>query len=132
MAARLTDRQKKMIIETYIQLGSYHAAGKAAGVSPNTVKKLVQENEDIAQKCEQKKERNTADILAHMETQKGKVCQIIDLYLNELLKVKQFDRLTPNQLTTAMGTLIDKWAPREKSSDGDLLRLIEGLKSDDE
>lgn len=130
MAARLTDKQKKVIVETYVQLGSYSGTGKATGVSPNTVKKIVQENEDIARKCKQKKEENTADILAHMDTKRDKVCRIIDLYLDELLDVKQFDRLTPNQLTTAMGTLIDKWAPRENSGDGDLLRLIAGLKDE--
>lgn len=109
MAARLTDKQKKKIIADYVQLGSYNATAKANGVSLNTVKKIVQGNADIAEMCNQKKEENTADILSKMEERKDKVCEIIDLYLDELLNIDQFKNLSPNQLTTALGTLIDKW-----------------------
>lgn len=76
MAARLTDKQKKKIIADYVQLGSYNATAKVNGVSLNTVKKIVQGNADIAEMCNQKKDENTADILAYMESQKGLVCEI--------------------------------------------------------
>ena len=55
VAARLTDRQKKKILADYVQLGSYNATAKINGCSLNTVKKLVQENADIAELCIQKK-----------------------------------------------------------------------------
>ena len=77
MAARLTDKQKKKIVADYVQLGSYNATAKVNGVSLNTVKKIVQGNADIAEMCNQKKDENTADILAYMESQKGLVCEII-------------------------------------------------------
>lgn len=109
MAARLTDKQKKRIIADYVELGSYNAVGKINGVSPNTVKKIVNGNANIASMCERKKEENRSDILAHMEKKRDKVCKIIDLYLDELIDVKSFEKLTPSQLTTAMGTLIDKF-----------------------
>lgn len=109
MAARLTDRQKQKIIADYVELGSYNAVAKINGVALNTVKKIAQENADIAELYDQKKEENRAEILAHMETRKAKVCEIIDLYLDELLDIRQFKNLNPSQLTTALGTLIDKW-----------------------
>lgn len=132
MAARLTDKQKKKIIADYVELGSYNAAAKANGVSLNTVKKIVQENADIAEMCNQKKEENTADILAKMDERKDKVCNIIDLYLDELLNISQFKNLTPNQLTTAMGTLIDKWTaisggPADTAKEDDLSRSLREL-----
>lgn len=109
MAARLTDRQKQNIIADYVELGSYNAVAKKHGVSVDTVKRTVLKDDKTVQKTKEKKEQNTADILAHMEKQKEKVCLIMDRYLDELLDVKQFKNLSPNQLTTALGTLIDKW-----------------------
>lgn len=44
-----------------------------------------------------------------METQKNKVCEIIDVYLEKLLDPLILARATPSQLTTALGTLIDKF-----------------------
>ena len=49
MAARLTDRQKKKIVADYAQLGSCNAVAKLNGCSPNTVKKIVHNNADIAE-----------------------------------------------------------------------------------
>ena len=89
------------------------------------VKRVVQSCEDFAQKAQQKKEENTADILAFMEKNKDKVCSIIELYLDELLNVQQFEKVTPNQLTTAIGTLIDKWtATKDMSNDKDKVTVI--------
>lgn len=85
----------------------------------------MQSCEDFAQKAQQKKEENTADILAFMEKNKDKVCSIIELYLDELLNVQQFEKVTPNQLTTAIGTLIDKWvATKDTSNDKDKVMVI--------
>lgn len=66
MASRLTDKQKKDIIADYVETGSYNATAKRFGVALNTVKKICTQNADIAQKCKQKKEQNTADMLAYM------------------------------------------------------------------
>lgn len=110
MAARLTDRQKKKIVADYLELGSYNATAKANGVSKDSVRRIVQASEDFAQKAKQKKDENTADILAYMESQRETVCKIIDNGLKELQKPDKFNRATPIQITTAMGTLIDKWA----------------------
>lgn len=109
MAARLTDERKKEIIADYTEMESFNAVAKNRGVSPNTVKKIVLENADIAEKCNQKKEQNTADILDHMDGKKDKVNQIIDVYLDALLDEKKIASATPAQLTTALGTLIDKF-----------------------
>ena len=116
MAARLTDRQKKKILADYVQLGSYNATAKVNGCSLNTVKKLVQENADIAELCNQKKEENTADILAYMENQKDVVCEIIGKCLAVLNDPEKLAEATPSQITTAMGTLIDKWTQAKDSA----------------
>lgn len=109
MAARLTDKQKKMIIADYVELGSYNAVAKRHGVTHQTVKRIVYESTEITLKVQQKKEENSADILAHMETKRDKVNEIIDVYLERLLDPAMLTKATPSQLTTALGTLIDKF-----------------------
>lgn len=109
VAARLTDKQKKKIIADYVELESYNAVAKINNVSRNTVKNIVNGNADFAKKCQVKKEENTVDILSHMEKKKDKVNQIIDAYLEQLLDPETVKKATPSQLTTALGTLIDKF-----------------------
>ena len=120
MAAHLTDKQKKKIVADYLERGSYNATAKANGVSLNTVKKIVQGNADIVEKFNQKKEENTADILAHMEEKKDLVNQIIDKYLEALLEPEKIAKANPAQLTTALGTVIDKFTmARNERADAD-------------
>ena len=109
MASRLTDIQKKKIVADYVELGSYNAVAKINGVSKDTVKRIVLGCKEIAQKMQQKKEENTADILAYTESQKGLVCEIIGKGLAELAKPEKLKGATMSQITTALGTLIDKW-----------------------
>lgn len=109
MAKRLTDREKKQIIADYAELENYSAVAKANGVSDNTVRKIVSLNSEISEKIELKKEQNTADILEHMEQKRDKVCSIMDKYLDALLDDEKIAKATPAQLTTALGTLIDKF-----------------------
>ena len=140
MAARLTDKQKKKIVADYLELGSYRAAGRQNGVSDGTVKRIVEECGDIEQKVAQKKNENTADILAYMESKRGIVCEIIEKGLMALNSEEKLADATPAQITTALGTLIDKWAavtggPADKVKEDDLSKslreMAEGLESDE-
>lgn len=130
MAARLTDKQKKMIIADYVELGSYNAVAKRHGVSFDTVKRIVNKEPQILKKTEQKKEENSADVLAHMETKRDKVNEIIDVYLERLLDPVMLTKATPSQLTTALGTLIDKFTmpgvvkPNDKRQDDPLTAAL--------
>lgn len=140
MAARLTDKQKKKIIADYVELGSYNAVAKKHGVSDKTVKSIVNSDPEFPRKSEQKKEQNAKDILSHMESQKDKVCLILDKYLDALLDAEKISKATTAQLTTSLGTLIDKWAMiggnagMGEAEDGlskSLRELGEELQSDD-
>lgn len=109
MANRLTDKQKKKIVADYLELGSYNATANRNGVSNHTVKRVVLEVPEISQKVKQKKAENTADILAYIESQRGIVCEIIGKGLAVLNDEEKLREATPSQITTALGTLIDKW-----------------------
>ena len=108
MAARLTDRQKKKIVADYLELGSYNATAKRNGVSDTTVKRIIVESGEITEKLEQKKAENTADILAYMESKRNAVCDIIEVGL-AVLPDKIQTAKSASEVTTALGTLIDKF-----------------------
>lgn len=125
MLAKLTDKQKKKIIADYVQLGSYNAVSKIHKVSATTVKNIVTKSVDIVRKCEQKKEQNTADILEYMESQKDDVCEILGKCLSVLNDEKKLKAATPAQITTAMGTLIDKWIIAKGEEKGEKVIIID-------
>lgn len=139
MAARLTDKRKKKIIADYLELGSYNAAAEKNGVCGHTVKRLVSECPEISEKLEQKKEENTADILAYMEGKRKAVCEIIEVGLS-VLPDKIIAAKSASEVTTALGTLIDKWtaisggpvdSAKEDELSKSLREMAEELESDD-
>lgn len=140
MAARITDRKRKKIIADYIELGSYNAVAKLNGVSNHTVKRIVLDAPEISEKIQQKKEENTADILTYMDSKRKIVCEIISKGLDVLNDPQKLGEATPAQITTALGTLIDKWAmisggPSDNSKEDELSKslreMAEELESDE-
>ena len=108
MAARLTDKQKKKIVADYLELQSVNATAKKNHVSWGTVKAILDETGEIEKKLEQKKDENTADILAYMESRRKQVCEIIEVGLEVLPEKIRYAR-TASEVTTDIGTLIDKF-----------------------
>ena len=109
MAKRLTDRQKKKIVADYLELQSYNATAKENGVSKDTVKRVVLNCEEFAQKAQQKKEQNTADMLEFMDSRKGVAQGVIDKYLKALADPEKLDQATLSQIATALGIVVDKF-----------------------
>lgn len=109
MAAHLTDRQRKKIIADRTEGMSYRALAKKYGVSTTAIGNALKSDTETSQKITRKKEENTADILAYMELKKELVCEIIGKGLEALASEDKLASATPSQITTALGTLIDKW-----------------------
>ncbi len=140
MAARLTDKQRKKIVADYLETQSVNAAAKRNNVSWDTARKVLDEAGDIEKKLDQKKEENTADIMAYMESSRGVVCEIIGKGLEALNSPEKLAEATPAQITTALGTLIDKWTAisggpadtmKEDGLSQSLRELAEELESDE-
>lgn len=139
MAARLTDKKKKKILADYLETESYNATAKKNGVCGQTVRRVVEESQEFSKNLKQKKEQNTADILAYMESKRQEVCGIIDIGLS-VLPDKIRDARTASEVTTALGTLIDKFTAngrgigdtREKDPlSKSLEEMAKGLESDE-
>ena len=109
MSKRLTDKQKKKMIADYIQCQNYSEVGRTHGVSPNTVKAIVQKDPSTAGKCEQKKSENTQDVLEYMEGKKVEACRVIDLLLLEMQDEEKIKRTGLQAIATSLGIVIDKF-----------------------
>ena len=109
MASRLTDIQKKKIVADYLETESINLAAKRNGVSWTSANKAILDDKEIEKKIKHKKDENTKVILDHMESKKSIVCEIIDKGLDALNAPKKLQNANPAQITTAIGTLIDKF-----------------------
>ena len=119
MAARLTDRQKKKILADYLESGSYRATARKNNVNASTVKRIVEASGDFEQKAAQKKEEVAADVLAYMDAHKDLVCSFIGKGLEMLNDPEKLAAANLSQITTAMGTVIDKWAMLQEKAVND-------------
>ena len=68
------DRQaEEKIIADYAELGSYRAVARKHRISDGTVKRICERDPETTQNIAQKKNENTADILAFMDGKKEAV-----------------------------------------------------------
>lgn len=139
MAARLTDKQKKKILADRADGMSLGQLAMKYDVSKTTIHRVLKGDPETEQKVTQKKEQNTADILSYMDSKRDIVCEILGKGLAVLNDEEKLREATPAQITTALGTLIDKWTmigggPKDNAAEDGLSRslreLAEGLESD--
>lgn len=109
MAKRPDEAKKKKIIADFAMTGNYSETARMNGVSDKTVKAYVEADPEFSEISEIKAEQNTMDILEYMDKQRERVCEIIDVAL-EVLPTKIMDAKSASEVTTAMGTLIDKFS----------------------
>lgn len=119
-AKRLTDKQKKKIVADYVQLQSYRAAAKLNDVSDATVRKIIKEDPDSTRLCAQKKQENSQDMLSYMESKREEAQNLLGLYLQAMADPDKIAEATLPQLSTAFGTIVDKFAMLGDQSDTDM------------
>lgn len=107
---KLTDKQKKKIIADYMENGNYRETGRINNVSDNTVRNIVNKDQNTSEKLAQKKEENTKDILEYMDNIAEKQKKIIDLSLEVLeQKLSNPDLFTNiRDVAIVYGTIFDK------------------------
>ena len=109
VAKHLSDKKRKQIITDYIECGVYREVARKHGIAPGTVRKIVTNGNDIEQKITQKKEQNTLDMLAFMDSRKGTAQLFVDVCLQYLFEPEKLEKAKLSEITTAMGTVIDKF-----------------------
>ena len=138
MAKRIDAEERQRICRRYRQCGSYSRVAKELGHTPDTVRRVVQEeNVQGSAAAPGRAERSaeagkagadgstapdgtadTQDLAAFMETRRNKVCRVIDLYLSALCRPEKIEGASVSQLSNSLSTLVEKFGrDREKGND---------------
>ena len=115
---KLSEKRKRKIIADYAVEGSYRAAARKNGVSPNTVRRIVLADPESARMAQDKKGACARDILSYMDGQRDTVCSIIGNGLDILNDPERMKSANLRDITTALGTLIDKWTMAQQAGRG--------------
>ena len=107
---KLTDKQKKEIIASYVECENYSEVGRKFNISDVAVRNIIKENEETSKKLEQKHEENTEEVLEAMKKRSQRKIQLIDKIFDAMDgKLNNIDMFTNiKDLATAYGIIIDK------------------------
>lgn len=138
--AKLTDKQKKKIIADYVENQNYSETAKMNNVSDMTVRRIVEDNKDVLEKVEQKKQENTQSTIEYMQTQHETKKRILDKILKAIeTKAEDIDMFTNiKDLATAYGIILDKELKvlelnkGVESKETNRIMIINSLPKDDE
>lgn len=110
MSKRLTDKEKKEIIAYYIECQNLRETARKFNVSPDTVKRITQQEKDIEQNLTQKKQENTKSVLQELDKTKEKRINLLNKMIDKMNeKVDNIDMFTNvKDLATAYGIIVDK------------------------
>lgn len=111
MAQRRIEQERRMkILADYTLEGSYRAAARKNGVSPDTVRRIVRENPDMAKVADTQKNARARDLMSYMQGKADTVCDIIDNGLGVLSDPERMKEAKLRDIATMMAILIDKWS----------------------
>ncbi|MDD6312372.1 MAG: helix-turn-helix domain-containing protein [Firmicutes bacterium] len=132
--AKLTDKQRKQIIAERAEGASLRKLADKYNVSPTTIKRTLVADPETVKKVAQKKEENTQEVLAYMDSRKNQVCKIINLGLEQI--PEKLSKLNAVQIATTLGIIIDKFTAGEIKSGNsgtveDLSPLVDMLREKD-
>lgn len=111
MAQRRIEQERRMkILADYTLEGSYRAAARKNGVSPDTVRRIVRENPDMVKVADTQKNARARDLMSYMQGKADTVCDIIDNGLGVLSDPERMKEAKLRDIATMMAVLIDKWS----------------------
>ena len=108
MASKYDERLKAQVIADRALLGSYRAVARRYGISCHTVKRWCDADAEMAQKCAQKKDEVTADILDYIKGLSPKLCGVLDLVVQAMTDPDKLKKAKLSELATVYGILADK------------------------
>ena len=111
MAQRRIEQERRVkILADYTLEGSYRAAARKNGVSPDTVRRIVRENPDMVKVADTQKNARARDLMSYMQGKADTVCDIIDNGLGVLSDPERMKEPKLRDIATMMAILIDKWS----------------------
>jgi DNA-binding transcriptional regulator YhcF (GntR family) len=114
VAKRVTDKQIKGIIADRVNGMSIRELARKYHVSTTTVQNVLKKDPELTRKFALKKEQNTIDMLAYLDSRTERAQTFVDKCLDELLKDGRLDMAKLSEITTALGTVIDKFTKNKQ------------------
>jgi hypothetical protein len=105
----LTDLEKQKIVADYVENKNISETARINGVSRTSVRNIVKDNPEIADLFQRKKEANSLEMLEYMNESKKKAQDIIDFFLDALMKPEFLAKANVQHIAVAMGIIIDKF-----------------------
>lgn len=111
MPERTDAATEAAIVAAYNETGSYADTARRFGLSRQTARKIVRRmlDTETGKRVTEAQKKSEEDIIAFLESRSEKACRIIEAYMDALLDPERLDRASPNQISTALGTVIDKF-----------------------
>ncbi len=116
MAKRVDAGMRELMLAEYAALKSYRAVGRRLGVSPNTVSAAVKSAEAGAR---------VKSEAAFIERHRERAQDFVDLCFDVLEDRDKLEKSPINQITSAMGTMLDKFAMPKREERGGFAEAIE-------
>lgn len=131
---KLTDKQHKQIIARYLETQNYSLVAREFGVSFDTVKKHVTKDAKTVEKLERKKDQNTKDVFAFLDSRKDMFMKAVDVCFQVISDPERYNRTSPQAAATTMGILIDKYTTlaqitQQNGAGNELLQSLADLES---
>ena len=116
---RLTEETKQKIIADYVMTQNKQRTADLNGVSPTTVRRVLAETDKIElfEKVRQKKTEVTESVTEYVESQGEEVKRLIGKYINALNDDEKLSHANLVQVATALGIVMDKFAPHMQTRD---------------
>lgn len=123
---RLTDRQIKRIFADRSEGMSIRQLAAKYGVSGTTIHNTLKRHPELERMVTQKKEENTLEMFAYMDSRKEQAQDVIDKYLKALADPEKLESASLSQIATALGIIVDKFT-KNTASGNDSLNKLDGL-----
>lgn len=107
---RMSDRKRKLIRADYLLHRNYSEVGRIHGISPQSVKNIVDEDTEFGKLLDQNDIEVDEDILTYFKGMRGKMREVMALTLQAMAdKAKNPDMFTNiRDLASAFGIVADK------------------------
>lgn len=114
---KLTDKERKAIVAEYTNGEATHRSLAAKyGVAPNTIKNVIKENADFAQKCADIKKENAESMIEYLKGRLPMARDIVDKSLRRLLG--QIDKASTYEVTGLFKTVTEVFMKAAGSNPG--------------
>lgn len=119
--AKLSDKDRKKMILDRVSGMKYKQIAEKYHVSETTARNVCKSDPKTAERCANKKEANTMEMLAYMDAQKGKAQELLSKILEALGDPDKLARSNVRDLATAYGIIADKFIQTAPTGGDDVL-----------